>query len=392
MRYPHLTNIQPVLDAIQGVPGIVASRTPHGYNVVDYQYILPGETFRDITTLTPEAATNELLRRECRGIKYNNHGDIIARPYHKFFNIGEMDETHPDRISINGEHSPLYLSKLDGSMIHPTYLPNTSPLHTRKGQNDVSAQANRFIDDQPNYHRFIADTRQAGYTPIFEWCTPQNTIVLHHDTDELIITNIRHIASGDYLSPQERDRWAHDHHIPTAPIHTIEADNTHALIDKIREDKDIEGYILVLDGLFYKVKTKDYMEKHRSFNILYTKNGVLRAILHGEEDDIIPTVNAIHQQRIRDYAHVVHTNIRQSMQAYIDAHTFIQHPQQYSKKDYVPQLHASNIPKILHGPLIMHYTDQNIMKNITQHVAKNFIKRDSRNALINALNIPTWKP
>ena len=41
------------------------------------------------------------------------------------------------------------------------------------------------------------------YTPIFEWCSPTNRIVVKHDKPQLILTAIRDNTYGDYVSPNE---------------------------------------------------------------------------------------------------------------------------------------------------------------------------------------------
>ena len=39
-----------------------------------------------------------LLRRECRGLAFTSDGKIVARRFHKFFNVGERDDT---KVSSN---------------------------------------------------------------------------------------------------------------------------------------------------------------------------------------------------------------------------------------------------------------------------------------------------
>ena len=51
-----------------------------GFTVIDYQVMMP-DTF---PPLTDEISA---LRRECRGIKFGTDGKILARPFHKFFNL-----------------------------------------------------------------------------------------------------------------------------------------------------------------------------------------------------------------------------------------------------------------------------------------------------------------
>lgn len=44
---------------------------------------------------------------------------VIARRYHKFFNIGELEETHESQIDLTKKHS--ILVKYDGSLVSPVF-------------------------------------------------------------------------------------------------------------------------------------------------------------------------------------------------------------------------------------------------------------------------------
>ncbi len=61
------------------------------------------------------------IRRECRGLVFRSEPGkeavLTARMFHKFFNIGEREETQPERISLSRPHT---LSvKHDGSLVAP---------------------------------------------------------------------------------------------------------------------------------------------------------------------------------------------------------------------------------------------------------------------------------
>ena len=70
----------------------------HEFSIISYMIAMPN-TF------------NSLLSRECRGIVFNEKGEVVSRPFHKFFNIGEKEFTQPNKLkNIIG-----YSKKIDGS-------------------------------------------------------------------------------------------------------------------------------------------------------------------------------------------------------------------------------------------------------------------------------------
>jgi len=59
-------------------------------------------------------------------------------------------------------------------------------------------QAEVFIAQNPQYIDFARDCIGEGYTPIFEWCSNKNRIVLDYPEDQLILTSVRHMITGEY--------------------------------------------------------------------------------------------------------------------------------------------------------------------------------------------------
>lgn len=60
---------------------IIAKRD--GYTVIDYGFV-DNDTF------------DHPARVQCRGIKFGPDGRILARPFHKFFNLGERANLRPE--------------------------------------------------------------------------------------------------------------------------------------------------------------------------------------------------------------------------------------------------------------------------------------------------------
>ena len=116
---------------------------------------------------------------------------------HKFFNVNERDETRAEHVDLNQEH--VILEKLDGSMI--TSLPLDGQMYwaTKMGINDISMGAARFAEANSGYMDFARDMADAKMTPIFEWCSRKQRIVIDYPQDRLVLTAVRDNQSGEYM-------------------------------------------------------------------------------------------------------------------------------------------------------------------------------------------------
>lgn len=151
-----------------------------------------------LSLVSDESQHNMKIRRECRGLIFDTEtGALISRPYHKFFNAGEKEETQLDKINLYEPH--VVLEKLDGSMIRPIPTKEGFLLGTKAGVTDTAMNAEVFIADKSHYRLFINYCIENGLTPIFEWVSRKNRIVVDYPEDNLILTAIRKNTTGEYL-------------------------------------------------------------------------------------------------------------------------------------------------------------------------------------------------
>ena len=90
------------------------------------------------------------------GLKFAPDGTFIARPFHKFFNLGEKRPPQEEPW----ETAHVVLDKLDGPIIHPAMIAGDMVLMTRLG---MSAQSKQTWDAAPPEVRALcADMLNAG--------------------------------------------------------------------------------------------------------------------------------------------------------------------------------------------------------------------------------------
>ena len=275
-----ITNINQLLPFVEKKPEFKVI-DKGDYQVIDYVY-------QDQHTFDQP----ELM--ECRGIKFDKDGLIIARPFAKFFNYGERGATLP-------MHRPHFITrKYDGSMVHPTRVNGQVFLHTRKGHTDVAKKAERFVLSEAtgrNYVEFFSQSIHHGVTPIFEYVGPNNRIVLRYEEENLVLLAMRHMVSGEYLSFVNLLASADEFNIPVVtpvdlPMTADPKVDLEGFVKYTRELQDEEGYVLYFDhGYMVKVKAEDYVLKHRALDDLGSKKKVVALCAQGFMDDVLPILS-----------------------------------------------------------------------------------------------------
>lgn len=187
--YPEIRHINDILPYIQDSPEFIVAEK-EGYKVLNY-VVATHDTF----------PSGDIHRRECRGLIFDSEtGKITRRPLHKFHNIGEREDTMLDNIDFSKSHK--IFEKLDGSMIAPFEIGIGSGIirfGTKMGVTDVSMQAEVFVSENPRYMNFAKWCISNEITPIFEWVSNQQRIVLDYPKDDLILIAARHMVTGEYI-------------------------------------------------------------------------------------------------------------------------------------------------------------------------------------------------
>ena len=205
-KFPRIEHINDVLPAIEGRDEfIVADRGP--FKIINYMVNLP-DTFPPIKVSGGSAKMREerelinAIRRECRGIIFDSaSGKILRRPFSKFFNLFEKDETQLDNLDFNLPHK--VYTKLDGSFIVPYERGLGSGdicFGTKMGASAVSLQVEKFVKNEPKYLEFSRWCIANDISPIFEWTSRKQKIVIDYPEDNLTLLAARHMISGEYIN------------------------------------------------------------------------------------------------------------------------------------------------------------------------------------------------
>ena len=288
-------HLDEVLPHIREGSGIRTWRR-EGYTVVDYTF-MDRETF-----IAP-------IDHECRGLKFDGDGAILARPFHKFFNLGERERV--EDVDWSAPHR--VLAKLDGSMVHPAMLGGELVLMTRGG---VTAQAEAAMNAASDGALALCRAALAdGITPIFEFTSPENRIVLAYDDAGLTLLTARETVSGRYLGQADLETLGREHSVPVVEAFGS-VEDAKAFENRVRNEEGIEGYVVAFeDGHRLKLKTEAYALRHKALSGLAHEKNLLAWIAGGALDDVLPLLAPVPRERVEAYVATVEDGVRHRQEA-----------------------------------------------------------------------------
>jgi RNA ligase len=270
-EFPTITNISDVLPAIAGRDEFVVA-VKEGYTVINYN-VMMADTF-DCN-----------IRRELRGIIFDTAtGEILRRPFHKFFNVNEREETQDHVVDLSQDHR--IFEKLDGSMIAPFVVNGEMIWGTKMGATDVAKPVEEFVEARSHYRIFAKFLISRGYTPIFEWCSRKQRIVLDYKEDQLILTAIRSLYDGRYVSRDLMVMHAEEYGIPVVHAYGPRTDMK-AFLEYVRDMEDVEGFVVRFsDGHMLKLKCQWYLQIHKAKEAILQDRNIVELILDEALDDV----------------------------------------------------------------------------------------------------------
>lgn len=248
--------------------------------------------------------SNELTRL-ARGIIITSSGEIIARPFVKFFNLFEMqnrsqewNDKKPESLKALSmpEDLPFEATeKLDGSLIIVyEYMGELmfSSSGSVESEHSKAAKALAYELFTESQLEELKSAAKAKYTIMFEYTAPENHIVVHYVKPELRVIGVNETNTGKDLSREEVDALLPG--LPKAKLLT-EIKTLEEAQDYIANTKGIEGLVIrYSNGKRIKMKTEEYFELHKTASILTVKEpyaksnyeAIINFIVDGNDGDI----------------------------------------------------------------------------------------------------------
>ena len=287
-NFPKIRHISDVLPHIEGREEfIVAER--EGYSVINY-VVSMADTFN----MTGVDDLGGAIRRECRGLIFDAEGNLMSRPFHKFFNVNERDETQSHAVDMSQPH--VIMEKMDGSMIRPILVDGYLRLATKMGVTHVAMQAEEWLAAQdPALKAWLRKCVEEGVTPIFEWISPFNQIVLAYEEADLVYLGTRDNATGTYVMDKSCP-------FPSVPQYGSLELGLNDYIYIARKQESREGDIIRFNsGHMLKIKNDWYVRIHKTVDRIVFDRNIVNLIINEEVDDVVPMLPRVQADRVRDF-------------------------------------------------------------------------------------------
>ena len=294
--FPTIRHIDDVLPHIEGRKEFVVAERDYG-TVINYVVAM-----QDTFDMYPAGYNGTLstydlggaIRRECRGLIFDLDGNLMSRPFHKFFNVGEREETQSHAIDLSVGHT--IMEKMDGSMIRPLLVDGYLRLGTKMGVTTVAMQAEEFLVTQSAEKlAWLRKCVEDSVTPLFEWVSPENQIVLNYDEPELVYLGTRDNVTGAYVMDTSCP-------FPTVPQYGSLELGLNDYMDIARKQEAREGDIIrFADGHMVKIKNDWYVRIHKCMDRIRFDRNIVDLIINEEVDDVLPLLPEKEVAKVRDF-------------------------------------------------------------------------------------------
>jgi hypothetical protein len=193
----------------------------------------------------------------CRGLVLDTEGNVIAKPFPKFFNY---EEHKPE--DIPNETFEVY-EKMDGSLGIFFYYGSEWHMATRGSFTSEQAIKGMEIAKKYNYDKICVP----GYTYLFEIIYPENRIVVDYGKEErLVLLGVMN-RRGEEFSYEEMVDEGWD----IVMKYKTWGEGYDLLKEEISKDK--EGYVIRFkSGFRMKIKGKEYVRLHKILTNFSTKD------------------------------------------------------------------------------------------------------------------------
>jgi RNA ligase len=283
--FPEIRTINDVLPHIEGRSEFIVAEREFGY-VINY-VVAMADTF-DMNGPDDHGGA---IRRECRGLIFDTEGRIMSRPFHKFFNVNEREETQIHAIDMTQPH--VIMEKMDGSMIRPVRLNGMIRLATKMGITDIAIESEKLIT--PDQYEWLEHLLENGITPIFEYIAPNNKIVIEYSEPKLVLLALRSNLTGNYWLP-------HSAPFEIVPQYGSVEGGLGEYIARAREMTGREGDIIrFADGSMVKIKNDWYVRIHKTKDLIRFERNIADIIINEQLDDVLPLLDATDLAKVLEF-------------------------------------------------------------------------------------------
>lgn len=249
---------------------------------------------------------------EARGLVITQDGEIVGRPYDKFFNYHQLKNftglSDEVKALSDWRNEDFYtLDKVDGSLVI-AYTHNDKLFLSSSGSvySEHSKAFERLLETYPKETRERLLEVGKTYTISMEYISPSNQIVIVYPEPKFILHGARVTKTGEYMTLEQLEELSN-----YLMIDLVEVDTTVStledLLNKIHVLKNKEGFVVVFKSNHrLKFKTDEYVQLHDLYMPLFSgvttpafANRLYTMIVEDTLDDFIPIIDTVEDEGMR---------------------------------------------------------------------------------------------
>jgi RNA ligase len=235
---------------------------------------------------------------QCRGLVTDDEGNVVARPWKKFFNMEE------------GKHNPTsefdVYDKMDGSL---------GILFNYKGEWIFATRGSFTSEQSVKGLQILSDYQyqklHKDYTYLFEIIYNENRIVVKYDFEDVILLGMINTKSGEEIDIHNGPIRFKNliSNIGLSVVKKYDGIKDFTLLKDMVGDNE-EGFVVRFsNGDRMKIKGEEYIRLHRIISMISTKS-VWEILSNGESiddllkdvpDEVYPQIREYHNQLLLEY-------------------------------------------------------------------------------------------
>jgi RNA ligase len=231
--------------------GLLGEMLAGGYIRVQRHPDRPLQILNYTEKATYERVWNEVTLT-CRGLIVDTAGEVVARPFRKFFNYGE-----PSALQLDLDARVVVTDKADGSLgiLYPLGDGRLAVATRGSFTSEQALHATKVWQERYAHTARLPD----GVTVLCEIIYPGNRIVLDYgDSDQLALLGCVDIATGRTYGHEHVDYWPGSR-VETFPYLSL----AEALVAEPRPNAEGMVVHFVEADERLKIKQDDYLQLHR---------------------------------------------------------------------------------------------------------------------------------
>ena len=264
----------------------------NGYKLVAFDYFICG--WNDFENPLPDKPEVNAFDMRGTTFVFDKLGRVWKRFFMlpKFFNVNQVEAT----LFHNLEKKKLLdaVAKEDGSLVAFMRLPDEEIFAKTIGSfvSDQAKLAMNFIGQEKDRRLFVEVSTMAGFTPLFEYVSGPNRIVLKYSKEDLRFLGLRDNATGEWIPAHAT------HRVDAIPFNMPEVEKYTSLwrlMERAKTEENKEGWIARFDdGTLAKIKTAWYFNLHglRTENV-FREDYVIKNYFEETLDDLMSQLDPI---------------------------------------------------------------------------------------------------